>query len=204
MTSPAGGAHVPGRPGGHPAAGATPPGPGTPPPEPTASGEFDLEEAIHQVEAEEHEGRPPAAGLLGNLVVAAVVVVLGAAAVVGSLAFGAGSARSPEAGTWPLMVSVVIVALGLGLVATARRTTDAERFGRTSWLVLAGLATLVAFVALIPVIGFEIPAALLAFVWLRFLGSEGWRTSIVTSVALVVAFYLIFVGALSVPIPHLF
>jgi hypothetical protein len=63
---------------------------------------------------------------------------------------------------------------------------------------------MVVFVVLIPVIGFEIPAALLAFVWLRFLGSEGWRTSIVTSVALVVAFYLIFVGALSVPIPHLF
>ncbi|SES78538.1 tripartite tricarboxylate transporter TctB family protein [Geodermatophilus poikilotrophus] len=204
MTSPAGGTHVPGRPGGHPAAGATPQaGPGTPP-EVSTPEEFDLEEAIHQVEAEEHEGRPPAAGLLGNLVVAAAVVVLGVAAVVGSLAFDAGSARSPEAGTWPLMVSVVIVVLGLGLVVTARRTTDAERFGRTSWLVLVGLATMVVFVAVIPVIGFEIPAALLAFVWLRFLGSEGWRTSIVTSVALVVAFYLIFVGALSVPIPHLF
>ena len=204
MTSPAGGAHVPGRPGGHPAAGAPPQAGPAMPPEVAAPEEFDLEEAIHQVEAEEHEGRPPAAGLLGNLVVAAAVVVLGGAAVVGSLAFDAGSARSPEAGTWPLMVSVVIVVLGLGLVATARRTTDAERFGRTSWLVLAGLATMVVFVALIPVIGFEIPAALLAFVWLRFLGSESWRTSIVTSVALVVAFYLIFVGALSVPIPHLF
>ncbi len=204
MTSPAGGAQVPGRPGGSTAAGATPPADPGVPPAGRASAEFDLEEAIHQVEAAEHEGRPPAAGLLGNLVVAAAVVVLGVAAVVGSLAFDAGSARSPEAGTWPLMVSVVIVALGLGLVATARRTTDAERFGRTSWLVLAGLATMVAFVALIPVIGFEIPAALLAFVWLRFLGHEGWRTSIVTSVALVVAFYLIFVGALSVPIPHLF
>ncbi len=142
-------------------------------------------------------------GALGE-VVAAAVVVLGVAAVAGSLAFGVGSARSPQAGTWPLLVSVVIVVLGLGLVATARRTTDAERFSRTSWLVLAGLATMVVFVVLIPVIGFEIPAALLAFVWLRVLGSEGWRTSIVTSVALVVAFYLIFVGALSVPIPHLF
>ena len=73
-----------------------------------------------------------------------------------------------------------------------------------SWLVVAGLATMVGFVAVIGVIGFEIPAALLAFVWLRVLGHEGWRTSIVTSLAVVVAFYLIFVAALSVPIPHLF
>ena len=204
MTPPAGGAHVPGRPGGSTAAGATPPAdPGVPPVEP-AAGEFDLEEAIHQVEAEEHEGRPPAAGLLGNLVVAAAVVALGVAAVAGSLALDVGSAGSPAAGTWPLLVSVVVLVLGLALVATARRTTDAERFSRTSWLVLAGLATMVVFVAVISVIGFEIPAALLAFVWLRFLGRESWRTSIVASLAMVVAFYLIFVAALSVPIPHLF
>jgi putative tricarboxylic transport membrane protein len=205
VTSPAGGAHVPGRPGGHPAAAATPQaGPGAASPSDSSPGAFDLEEAIHQVEAEEHEGRPPAAGVLGNVVVAAAVVVLGVAAVLGSLAFDVGSARSPEAGTWPFMVSLVIVVLGLALVATARRTTDAERFSRTSWLVLAGLATMVVFVAVISVIGFEIPAALLAFVWLRFLGHESWRTSIVTSLAVVVAFYLIFVAALSVPIPHLF
>jgi hypothetical protein len=174
-----------------------------PPVEPAAE-EFDLEEAIHQVEAEEHEGRPPAAGLLGNLLVAAAVVALGVAAVVGSLALEVGSASSPEAGTWPLLISGAIVVLGLALVATARGTTDAERFTRTSWLVLAGLATMVVFVAVISVIGFEIPAALLAFVWLRFLGHESWRTSVVGSLAMVVAFYLIFVAALSVPIPHLF
>lgn len=204
MTSPAGGAHVPGSPGGRTAAGASPQaGPALPTAVPP-SGEFDLEAAIHQVEAEEHEGRPPAAGTLGNVVVAAAVIALGVAAVLGSLAFDVGSAAAPEAGTWPLVISVVIVGLGLALLATVRRTHDVERFARTSWLVLAGLATMVVFVAVIPVIGFEIPAALLAFVWLRFLGHESWRTSIVTSLAVVVAFYVVFVGALAVPIPHLF
>jgi putative tricarboxylic transport membrane protein len=96
------------------------------------------------------------------------------------------------------------VLLGLGLLASARRTADAERFSGASWLVLAGLATMVVFVAVVEVIGFEIPAALLAFVWLRFLGREGWRMSIVTSLAMVVGFYLVFVAALAVPIPHLF
>ncbi|WP_158850261.1 tripartite tricarboxylate transporter TctB family protein [Saccharothrix deserti] len=163
-----------------------------------------LADVLHEVEAAEHEYRPPAAGPVGNTVIAAVVLLFGIAALVGSWSLGVGSARVPEAGTWPLLVAVVFVALGVALLATVRRTTDAERFSRTSWLVLAGLATMVVFVAVIEHIGFEIPAALLAFVWLRFLGREGRRTSAAVSIGVVVAFYAVFVGALSVPIPHLF
>ncbi|MEV0152229.1 tripartite tricarboxylate transporter TctB family protein [Micromonospora sp. NPDC050686] len=207
MTPGHGGASAPVSPGGHPAAGA---GPGSgelfrdtvgqePPVE-----ELSLGEAIHQVEEVEHEGRPPAAGTLSSVLTAAAVVALGVATLVGSARLGLGSARGPESGTWPLLVSAVLVVLGLGLLATAKKTTDAERFSPASWLVAAGLATMVVFVAVIQTIGFEIPATLLAFVWLRFLGREGWRTSIVTSLAVVVAFYLVFVAALSVPIPHLF
>jgi hypothetical protein len=42
------------------------------------------------------------------------------------------------------------------------------------------------------------------FVWLRFLGRESWRLSIITSLATVVVFYIVFVGLLAVPIPHMF
>ena len=163
----------------------------------------DLEEAVHRLEADA-EHRPPPAGVITNIIVAALVVVLGAAAVLGSLSLGAGSPRTPATGTWPLLISGALLVLGVGLVFAARRTSDAERFSGASWLVLAGLATMVAFVAAIETVGFEIPAALLTFVWLRFLGGETWRSSIVTTVCVVVAFYLIFVAALSVPIPHLF
>ena len=209
MSSAHGGANTPGSPGGGAAAGASPQGgrgaasTTAPAVEHTPSTLHDLEEAVHQLE-HDAEHRPPPAGVPTNLVVAALVVALGAAALVGSLSLGAGSASEPGSGTWPLILSIMLVVLGLGLAVTARTTSDAERFSRSSWLVVAGLATMVVFVALIGTIGFEIPAALLAFVWLRFLGGEGWRLSVVTSLGLVVAFYLIFVAALSVPIPHLF
>jgi hypothetical protein len=150
------------------------------------------------------DGRPPPAGRVTDVVVALVVTGLGAATVTGSWALGAGSARAPGTGTWPLLVGAVLVALGVALLGLTGRTGDTERFTRASWPVLAGLATMVAFVAVLEVIGFEIPAALLAFVWLRFLGRESWRTSIVTSLAVVVAFYVLFVGILSVPVPHMF
>jgi hypothetical protein len=208
VTSAHDGATTPGNPGGSTAAGASPQGDvdvASPegPAQPIPSSLHDLEEAVHQLEAEA-EHRPPPAGTTTNLVVALVVVALGAAALVGSMSLGAGSVSRPGSGTWPLILSVVLVLLGIGLVVTARRTADAERFAQPSWLVLVGVATMVVFVALIGVIGFEIPAALLAFVWLRFLGQESWRSSIITSLAVVIAFYLVFVAALSVPIPHLF
>ncbi|WP_299951355.1 tripartite tricarboxylate transporter TctB family protein [uncultured Modestobacter sp.] len=209
MTSPHHGAHALGSPGGRETAGAGPAGDPAPPPS-TDTGMTDagvtdtgVTDAVHEVEVEA-EDRPPAAGTTSNLVIAVVVLAFGVAAFAGSWALGAGTAQRPAAGTFPLLVSGVLVLLGLGLLAGVRRTSDAERFTAGSWQVLAGLATMVVFVALISVIGFEIPAALLAFVWLRVLGHESWRLSIITSLAVVVAFYLLFVAALSVPIPHLF
>jgi hypothetical protein len=211
MTPAHDGAHTPGSPGGSTAAGATPQGDVEPtrpagpaqPAESAPSTLHDLEEAVHQLE-HDAEHRPPPAGPVTNLVIAIVVIALGAATVIGSLALGAGSAAEPGTGTWPLLIGIALVALGVGLLFTARSPSDAERFTGASWLVLAGVATMIVFVALISVIGFEIPAALLAFVWLRFLGHESWRASVLTSLGLVVAFYLVFVAALSVPIPHLF
>jgi hypothetical protein len=160
-----------------------------------------LAAAVHELE--EHH-RPPPAGPISNLVTAVVIAALGVAAIVGSLALGVGSPGQPGPGTWPLLMGVALLVLSAVLAFLARRTTDAERFTRASWQVLAGLVTMILFVSAIGVIGFEIPAALLTFVWLRYLGGESWRLSIVISIAVVIAFYAIFVGALSVRIPHLF
>jgi putative tricarboxylic transport membrane protein len=188
-------------PHGQPSGSAAEP-PAEVPPAPAQPGPQD---AVHEeVETVEHEYRPPAAGTVTNVIVALLVVVLGVATLIGSWSLGVGSARTPDSGMWPLLVSIVLVVLAVVLLVTARRTNDAERFSRASWLVLAGVATMVVFVAVIRHVGFEIPAALLCFVWLRFLGREGWRTSIIGSLAAVAAFYAIFVVALSVPVPHLF
>ncbi|MET9965861.1 tripartite tricarboxylate transporter TctB family protein [Streptomyces sp. NPDC006356] len=148
--------------------------------------------------------RPPAAGTVTNLVTAAVVVLLGGAALIGALSLGIGSPSKPGPGTWPALVSAALIVLGVLLAAAARRTDDAEQFTRTSLPVIVAVGTMVAYVAVIGVIGFEIPTALLAFFWLRILGRERVRTSIVVSLGATCAFYVLFVGALKVTIPHLF
>ncbi|WDZ88657.1 tripartite tricarboxylate transporter TctB family protein [Nocardiopsis sp. HUAS JQ3] len=153
---------------------------------------------------EDDEEPPKPLGPWANTAVALTVVALGAAGIAGSWALGPGTPADPGSGTWPLLVSVAIAALGVALLGLARRTADTEVFSASSWKVLAGVATMVGFVSVVGVIGFEIPSALLAFVWLRFLGGESWRLSAIASVLIVVAFYVVFVGLLAVPIPHLF
>jgi hypothetical protein len=69
---------------------------------------------------------------------------------------------------------------------------------------VTGLVTLAAMVSLMPVIGFELPALVLCIVWMRFLGGETWRSTLLVSAVVVVSFYGIFVLALNTSIPHLF
>jgi hypothetical protein len=69
---------------------------------------------------------------------------------------------------------------------------------------LTGLVTLAAMVALMPLIGFELPALVLCIIWMRFLGGETWRSTVLLSAIVVAAFYGIFVLALGTSIPHLF
>jgi hypothetical protein len=45
---------------------------------------------------------------------------------------------------------------------------------------------------------------ILCAIWLRFLGGESWRSTIVVSLATVAAFYLLFLYGLSIPLPHRF
>jgi putative tricarboxylic transport membrane protein len=157
-------------------------------------------EVAHELE----EHRPPAGGPGYQLVPALVALAIGAVGAILAHGYGLGTLRRPGAGLWPFAISLVIAVLSLALLMVGRHLQDSERFTRTSLLVLAGLATFVGLGLLIPTIGFELPALALCVIWLRFLGGESWRSTAVVSVATVAAFYLLFLFALSIPLPHLF
>ena len=162
-----------------------------------------LAELQAEVARELAEERPPVGGPAYQLVAAAVVVLLGITAAVLAYGYGLGSLRRPGPGLWPMAVSAAIAVLGVVLLVIGPRLDDAEKFTRASLLVLAGGATFVGLGLLLPTLGFEIPAILLGIVWLRFLGGESWRSTIVISVATTAAFYLLFLYALKIPLPHL-
>jgi Tripartite tricarboxylate transporter TctB family len=157
-----------------------------------------------QLAAQWEDEKPPAAGALANAVSSLVVLAVGIGAVVLSVAMGLGTPASPQPGLWPFLISCVMVALGLFQLIVGRHNRDAEKFTRMSMAPLTGLVTLAAMVSLMPLIGFELPALVLCIIWMRFLGGETWRSTLVVSASVVIAFYGIFVLALGTSVPHLF
>jgi putative tricarboxylic transport membrane protein len=153
--------------------------------------------------AELEEERPPHAGPLSQIGAALFTGVIGVAGVIGSLRLGLGELTAPGPGLWPFAISALIAVLSGVLIVTGRHHTDTEKFSGASVMTAIAIATLVLMAVLMPVIGFEIPSLLLTFVWLRFLGKETWRSSIVVSIATVAAFYVLFVVLLQIPLPRL-
>ncbi|TFV57692.1 tripartite tricarboxylate transporter TctB family protein [Mycobacterium sp. PS03-16] len=149
------------------------------------------------------EDRPPQGGPLYQTVGALVGVAVGVAGGFFSWGYGLGSLNEPGPGLWPFIVSVAITLMSVGLLVAGRGLTDAEAFTRSSWLPVIGVITFIAFGFLMPVIGFEIPALVLGVIWLRFLGRETWRSTLITSVVTVTVFYLLFLYGLRIPLPHL-
>jgi hypothetical protein len=157
-----------------------------------------------QLAAQWEEEKPPAAGALANAASSLVVLGVGAGAVVLSLAMGLGTPAAPEPGLWPFLISCVMVLLAVFQLVMGRHNRDAEKFTRMSMAPVTGLVTLAAMVAVMPLIGFELPSLVLCIIWMKFLGGETWRSTLLVSAIVVASFYGIFVMALGTSIPHLF
>ena len=132
-------------------------------------------EVAHEME----EDRPIAGGPAYQTVGALVGIAVGIGGAALAYGYGLGSLREPGPGLWPFVVSVLIAALSAILLVVGRNLTDSEAFTRSSVLPAIGIITFVAFGLLMPLTGFEIPALVLCVVWLRFLGGESWRNTVV-------------------------
>ncbi|MDZ5077178.1 tripartite tricarboxylate transporter TctB family protein [Nesterenkonia sp. HG001] len=146
----------------------------------------------------------PRAGRLANLLCGAAVAGIGVAALWAAMELGLGSLTQPRAGTWPGIVSALLILVGVLIMTRAATYDDAERITSRAVGVLIGVASLVAMGQLIPLIGFEVPSFLLLVFWMSVLGKERLRLSVPLSAITVLAFYLIFITGLSVPLPRLF
>lgn len=146
----------------------------------------------------------PGAGRATNLLCGAAVTGIGAVALVEAMNLGLGSLTHPRAGTWPGVISGLLIVVGVLIMLRAATYRDAEQITSRAWGVLVGAASLVALGQLIPLIGFEIPSFLLLVFWMSGLGREKLRLAVPLAAIVVVVFYLIFITGLSVPLPRLF
>lgn len=150
----------------------------------------------------EDETAPPA-GYLGNAIAAAVPLVLGVAGLWLAVDMGLGSFGDPGPGLWPALICVVLAGLSVALLAGGKRFHDAEAFTRRTVHVVAAAALMLGLVLAMPWIGFEIPTAVVAFVWLKWLGGERWLTSALLAVGITAVLWLLFVQLFAIRLPHL-
>jgi putative tricarboxylic transport membrane protein len=165
------------------------------------SSKTDLPNPDEHVE-EDARGEGPA-GDTAALLSAVVPLLLGIGFVILGLRLPLGTVSTPGPGLWPVICGAAVVLSSTALLFIARRIEHPERITRNIWTVGVGLASLAGFVVLMPLIGFEIPLLLLFVVWLKVLGSESWRTSVVIAVVATVVVYLLFIQLLGLNIPHI-
>ncbi len=147
----------------------------------------------------------PRAGAWAHYVAGLVPLVVGAAAMVESLGLGFGSPTDPGPGLWPFVTSSVLVAASILLLIFGRGLgEDYESFTGGARVIALGVVSLGVFVILFQRVGFELPSLLVFIFWLRFLGRESWRTTLIVSVGATAVFYVLFIVLLGISaLPHI-
>lgn len=134
---------------------------------------------------------------------AAAPGLVGLVFIVQALQLGFGSLASPGAGLWPFFFGTILIVLSVVMILTRGRETWPERFSRSSLVIVGVVVLMSSFIAVLPVIGFEIPLFLLLMLWARFIGKETWRYGALLGLLGTGAFVLIFSVALGLPLPRL-
>jgi hypothetical protein len=118
----------------------------------------------------------------------------------GSLDLGIGGFAEPDSGLWPLIVALVLVGCCLvGLVVADG--TDVDTFGARLRRPALGLAVLLLFALLFPVVGLLLTGTLVLILWFRFLANEPWPISVALAVGATVVAYVLFVQLLGAVFP---
>lgn len=130
-----------------------------------------------------------------------VPLALGICALAYAYTLSLGGLTNPGPGLWPFLISVAIILFSITLLVTESGAEDYERFTRGIRTIALGIVSLAAFVLLFALIGFIVPGFLTFVFWLRFIGGESWRLTLIVASLSTAAFYLVFAVLLSVPFP---
>jgi putative tricarboxylic transport membrane protein len=116
-------------------------------------------------------------------------------------ALSLGQMMNPGPGLWPFIVCVGMIIAAVAVLIAERVPKHFEKFTSYAWQTLYGIISILLFIMLFTWIGFILPSMGLLFFWLRFMGKETWRMSVVLSILITMAFYLLFQVGLHVPFP---
>ena len=151
----------------------------------------------------EHPERPAASVKLVETIVAAIIIAGGALVIYDSLRLGAKwGSDGPQAGYFPFYIGVLLcIAGGVNLFRALRdpyvRTFLTREQGKQVLLVLIPLAV---YVGLIDLLGIYVASTLYIGVFMLWLGKYGSIKTVLVSVGVSVAFFLMFEVWFKVPL----
>jgi putative tricarboxylic transport membrane protein len=139
-----------------------------------------------------------------DVVVALLVLALGAAAIFESAKLPLGTVRNPGQGFFPWWTSAVIVLLALVLLTQAlvsRPSTNQQTPGRIA-RVTALLLVVSAYTFLLDFLGYLLCTFLLVLFMLRVTDAQRWPVALSMALLTAVGSYVVFAIWLSVPLPR--
>lgn len=143
---------------------------------------------------------------LGRLIVGIVALATSIGYLIQALSIERGTIDAPGPGMFPIgvgaaaiVVSIIVIAEGLAGTGTRGSLELPTGFERRKVLIFFG--TLVAFIAVLPLLGMYVSAALYVVATLKLLGYLRWIRSIVIGVLIAVVVSWVFQEILDVPLP---
>lgn len=155
---------------------------------------------------QEHTGGGLVSNRAVDIVVALIMVGVGALVMTDSLRLGAGWAEDgPQSGYFPFYIGLIIVLVSLGTIAVTLfgRKQNRDAFVHSAQLrhVVRVFVPTVAFIVLAGFVGIYVASAFFIGASMRWLGRFRWRMIVLVSVAVPVALFLLFEIWFLVPLP---
>ena len=144
-----------------------------------------------------------------DLISGVVLLVVGTAVLVKSLSYPVGTFRTPGAGLFPLIASILLLALSATFTIQAFLSRQGSGLAPTPFFpekdaprrILLGFAGMIAYRYLLPIIGFAPSTGLFILFLIKFLGGYGWKTSIFYALVMALVAYILFQVWLKIPMP---
>ncbi len=138
-----------------------------------------------------------------------ILVVAGVAVLLQSLSYPIGTFRTPGAGLFPLIASILLLGLSVALTVQAFLSGKGKAIAPSPFFpekgalrrILLGVAGMVGYRYLLPVIGFGPSTGVFMLFLIRFLGGYGWKISLFYAAISAAAFYYLFQVWLQIPMP---
>jgi hypothetical protein len=113
-----------------------------------------------------------------------------------------GSVQAPDAGFFPLALSVLLLLFAVAVVANSFvRTTPKPEFSPRSWYVLTVGCVFVIYALSINKVGFVVATTIVLLLLMRSVGQVSWAKALPIAIPGVVLTYLLFIE-LGVPLPR--